>query len=47
MADVARTAIAVRDRSPRQSDSIRFLVRLFRDKPLGAAGFVICLIFLF
>jgi peptide/nickel transport system permease protein len=47
MADVAQTAIAVRDRSPRQSDSIRFLVRLFRDKPLGAAGFVICLIFLF
>lgn len=27
--------------------SMRFIARLFRDKPLGAFGFVICVIFLF
>jgi peptide/nickel transport system permease protein len=48
MADVAQTTIiAARDRPRRQSAAIRFLVRLFRDKPLGAVGFVVCLIFLF
>jgi peptide/nickel transport system permease protein len=49
MADVAQTTIVTtpRDRPRRQSASVRFLVRLFRDKPLGAAGFVICLVFLF
>lgn len=29
------------------SGTLRFLARLFRDKPLGAFGFVICVIFLF
>jgi peptide/nickel transport system permease protein len=48
MADVAQaTAVAVGSRPRSQSASIRFLVRLFRDKPLGAAGFVVCVIFLF
>ena len=32
---------------PPSSGSMRFIARLFRDKPLGAFGFVICVIFLF
>jgi peptide/nickel transport system permease protein len=34
-------------RRPPQGAFVQFFVRLFRDKPLGAFGFVVCVIFLF
>lgn len=45
MVAIIDTAVAPRPAPP--SGTWRFLVRLFQDKPLGAFGFVICVIFLF
>ena len=45
MVALADTAAAPARRPPR-GGLANFFVRLFRDKPLGAFGFVICLIFL-
>ena len=45
MVAIVETAAAPRPAPP--SGIWRFLVRLFQDKPLGAFGFVICIIFLF
>jgi peptide/nickel transport system permease protein len=45
MVAIIETASAPRAAPP--SGTWRFLARLFRDKPLGAFGFVICVIFLF
>ena len=45
MVAIIETAVAPRPAPP--SGTWRFLSRLFRDKPLGAFGFVICVIFLF
>jgi peptide/nickel transport system permease protein len=42
------TALAIRQASTKRPNAVsEFLYRLFREKPLGAAGAVICLIFLF
>ena len=38
--------VAAAPRRPRNA-TLHFFVRLFRDKPLGAFGFVVCVIFLF
>ena len=46
MVAVAAPAVPARRRLP-FANTLRFLGRLFREKPLGAFGFVICLIFLF
>jgi peptide/nickel transport system permease protein len=46
MVAVAETVRTPRRRRP-AAGTIGFMVRLFRDKPLGAFGFVICAIFLF
>ena len=46
MVAIAETAAAPAKRPPRGGVA-NFLVRLFRDKPLGAFGFVVCLIFVF
>ena len=45
MVAIVETVSAPRPAPP--SGTLRFLARLFRDKPLGAFGFVICVIFLF
>ncbi|MBM3643085.1 MAG: ABC transporter permease [Alphaproteobacteria bacterium] len=44
MTSLAHTAPAA---APVRSGLWNFLVRLFRDKPLGAFGFVVCVVFLF
>ena len=46
MASVAETTVAIPPRRKR-GPVLHFIGRLFRDKPLGAFGFVICAIFLF
>ena len=46
MVAIADTAPAPRPARP-PSGTLHFIGRLFRDKPLGAFGFVICVIFLF
>jgi peptide/nickel transport system permease protein len=46
VAVAAPVATAPRRRLP-FAGTLRFLGRLFRDKPLGAFGFVVCLVFLF
>ena len=46
MVAIADTAPAPRPARP-SSGTLHFIGRLFRDKPLGAFGFVICVIFLF
>jgi peptide/nickel transport system permease protein len=47
MVAVAETIRTPRKRRLPGSGTLSFLGRLFRDKPLGAFGFVICVIFLF
>jgi peptide/nickel transport system permease protein len=47
MVAVAETIRAPRKRRLPAAGTLSFLGRLFRDKPLGAFGFVICVIFLF
>ena len=47
MVAVAETVRAPRKRRLPAAGTLSFLGRLFRDKPLGAFGFVICVIFLF
>jgi peptide/nickel transport system permease protein len=47
MVAVAETVPAPRKRRLPAAGTLSFLGRLFRDKPLGAFGFVICVIFLF
>jgi peptide/nickel transport system permease protein len=47
MVAVAETIRAPRRRRLPGSGTLSFIGRLFRDKPLGAFGFVICVIFLF
>jgi peptide/nickel transport system permease protein len=46
MVAIADTAATPARRPPR-GGLANFLVRLFRDKPLGAFGFVVCLVFVF
>lgn len=46
MVAVAETTVQPARRRP-SSGTLHFIGRLFRDKPLGAFGFVICVIFLF
>jgi peptide/nickel transport system permease protein len=46
MVAIADTAATPARRPPRGGPA-NFLVRLFRDKPLGAFGFVVCLVFVF
>jgi peptide/nickel transport system permease protein len=47
MAEITDRSVAVA-RSPRRPNRfLAFVVRLFREKPLGAFGFIICVIFLF
>ena len=46
MASVAETAVAVPPRRKR-GPVLHFLGRLFREKPLGAAGAVVFVLFLF
>ena len=46
MVAVAETIPASGRRAP-AGGPLHFLGRLFRDKPLGAFGFVVCVIFLF
>jgi peptide/nickel transport system permease protein len=43
---VALADTALSPRRPPRGALVQFLVRLFRDKPLGAFGFVICVVFL-
>ena len=47
MVAVAETIRTPRKRRLPDSGTLSFIGRLFRDKPLGAFGFVICVIFLF
>ena len=47
MADITERAIVVVARPRRTNRFVSFVGRLFREKPLGAIGFVICVIFLF
>src|SRR4029434_2013912 len=47
MVAVAETVRPLRRRRLPGSGTLSFIARLFRDKPLGAFGFVICVIFLF
>jgi len=47
MVAVAETIRTPRKRRLPGSGTLSFIGRLFRDKPLGAFGFVICVIFLF
>src|SRR5687767_7012661 len=48
MAEITETSIAIRQASTKRPNAVsEFIYRLFREKPLGAAGAVICLIFLF
>lgn len=47
MAEITETSLAVRHRIIKPTNVVSdFIYRLFREKPLGAAGAVICLIFL-
>jgi peptide/nickel transport system permease protein len=47
MADITERSISVAA-SPREPNRFfAFVVRLFREKPLGAFGFIVCMIFLF
>lgn len=48
MAEITDTAVEVRQTSVKRPNAVsEFFVRLFREKPLGAIGAVVCLIFLF
>jgi peptide/nickel transport system permease protein len=44
MVALAETAVA--PKRPKRGPFLDFFVRLFRDKPLGAFGFVVCVVFL-
>jgi peptide/nickel transport system permease protein len=47
MADITHRSVTVAA-SPRQPNRfLAFVVRLFREKPLGAFGFIVCMVFLF
>ena len=47
MAEITDRSVAVAG-SPRQTNRfLAFVIRLFREKPLGAFGFIVCAIFLF
>ena len=47
MVAVADPGLAAPRRRLPFAGTLRFLGRLFRDKPLGAFGFVVCVVFLF
>ncbi len=47
MTSVAETALAQAKPRPRRGPFMDFVVRLFREKPLGAAGAVVFVVFLF
>lgn len=47
MAEIVDNTAKITTRSRRPSAFLSFIGRLFREKPLGAIGFVICMIFLF
>jgi peptide/nickel transport system permease protein len=47
MADLADTTASVRTAPRRDNAYLTFFRRLFREKPLGAIGAVVCLVFLF
>jgi len=50
MAEITETGVVATAPAPRMRQSnafVEFFIRLFREKPLGAIGAVICLIFLF
>jgi peptide/nickel transport system permease protein len=47
MAEIVDNTAKLTTRSRRPSAFLSFIGRLFREKPLGAIGFVICMIFLF
>jgi peptide/nickel transport system permease protein len=47
MAEITDRSVAVAAPARQPNRVLAFVVRLFREKPLGAFGFIICLIFLF
>jgi peptide/nickel transport system permease protein len=48
MAEITETSLAIRQAAAARPNTVlAFLGRLFREKPLGAAGAVVCLVFLF
>lgn len=47
MTSVADTALAQAKPRPRRGPFMDFVIRLFREKPLGAAGAVVFMVFLF
>jgi peptide/nickel transport system permease protein len=47
MADITDRAVVVASSPRRPNRVLSFIVRLFREKPLGAFGFIVCMIFLF
>jgi len=47
MAEITDRSLAITAPTRRPNRVLAFIVRLFREKPLGAFGFIICMIFLF
>jgi len=47
MAEITDRSVAITAPTRRPNRVLAFIVRLFREKPLGAFGFIICMIFLF
>ncbi len=47
MAEITDRSVAVVAPARRPNRVLAFVIRLFREKPLGAFGFIICIIFLF
>ncbi len=47
MADIIERGVTVAASARRPNRFLSFIIRLFREKPLGAFGFVVCAIFLF
>ena len=47
MADITHPASVAPERKRPRSAFVSFTIRLFREKPLGAIGAIVCLVFLF
>ena len=47
MAEIIDRSVAVAPAARQPNRFLSFIIRLFREKPLGAFGFIVCAIFLF